>query len=498
MNTFVPNRRSVRIAAVWTSKSRNAAVVAVILAVIGIAVVSAVWPKATAPSAAEKSSVLEEPGRAAVVKLSAEKLRTAQLHVNQCQVRELRQVRTVPGKITYNEGQHLEIKSPAESVVTQVFVAPEQAVKKGDRLAVLSSPEIGMARDAVAQCKSDLVVAQREADRTEQIAANLSVLLEFLNGHPEPAEVEKRFDDKTLGAHRQEILAAYSKLYLAEAVAENTRSFAESGSISGRVIQERRSMREVAKASFTTACEVARFETSQDLEKSRAALNHAHRMLAVSRQRLESLGGASSDVENVPRGALSELVIVAPLDGSVVERLTTPNARVAAGDSLFVVANLDTLWVSAEVHERDWSFVGDEQPHELVLHAPSLPDSETPARVKFTEGKISPENRTLSIVGELDNRKRRFRPGMFVWVSVPMGQPRRALAVPASSIVQHEQTRFVFVADGPDTFRRVDVITGLETPDWVEIKDGLKAGQDVVDAGTFALKSELLLERETE
>jgi multidrug efflux pump subunit AcrA (membrane-fusion protein) len=79
-----------------------------------------------------------------------------------------------------------------------------------------------------------------------------------------------------------------------------------------------------------------------------------------------------------------------------------------------------------------------------------------------------------------------------------MGQPRRVLAVPASSIVQHEQTRFVFVADGPDTFRRVDVITGLETPDWIEIKDGLKAGQDVVDAGTFALKSELLLERETD
>jgi multidrug efflux pump subunit AcrA (membrane-fusion protein) len=87
---------------------------------------------------------------------------------------------------------------------------------------------------------------------------------------------------------------------------------------------------------------------------------------------------------------------------------------------------------------------------------------------------------------------------MFVWVSVPMGQPRRVLAVPVTSIVQHEQTKFVFVADGPDTFRRVDVTTGLETPNWVEIKDGLKDGEKVVDAGTFALKSELLLERESE
>jgi multidrug efflux pump subunit AcrA (membrane-fusion protein) len=85
-----------------------------------------------------------------------------------------------------------------------------------------------------------------------------------------------------------------------------------------------------------------------------------------------------------------------------------------------------------------------------------------------------------------------------VWVSVPLGGPRNVLAVPASAIVEHEQTRFVFVAEGLDTFRRVDVFTGLETPDWVEIKSGLDAGQNVVDAGTFALKSELLLERETE
>jgi RND family efflux transporter MFP subunit len=410
----------------------------------------------------------------------------------------LRPVRIVPGRITYNEGQHLEIKSPAEAVVKQVFAAPEQLVKKGDRLAVLSSPEIGMARDAVAQCKSDLVVAQREADRKEEIAANLSALFDFLKQHPEPAEIEKRFDEKTLGAHRQEILAAYSKLYLAEAVAENMRSLEGTGSVSGRVIQERRSIREVAKAAFTTACEEARFEVSQDIEKSRAALQHSQRMLAVCRQRLESLGGESSDADSVSREALNELVVTAPFDGKLVERLTTSAARVAAGQPLFVLANTDTLWVSAEVHERDWNLVGGDELHEFVLHAPSLPDSDTLARVKFTEGKISSETRTLSIVGELDNRQGKFRPGMFVWVSVPMGQPRRVLAVPVTSIVQHEQTKFVFVADGPDTFRRVDVTTGLETPNWVEIKDGLKAGEKVVDAGTFALKSELLLERESE
>jgi cobalt-zinc-cadmium efflux system membrane fusion protein len=451
-------------------------------------------PKPT-PSA-DKSEEKEESANGAIVKLSQNKLRSVQLHVTPCQIRELRDLRTVPGKITYNEAQHLEIKAPAGAVVKQVLVTPQQSVKKGDRLAVLSSPEIGLARDAVAQCKSDLVLAQREAGRTEQIATNLVALLDLLKQHPEPAQVEKQFDNRVLGEHRQQIVSTYSKLFMAEAVADNLRALEDSKAVSGRVLQERRSDREVAKAAFATACEQARFEISQDREKSQAAMQHAERMLAVCRQRLESLGGESFDAENASQSELSELLVKAPFDGTVVERIAATAAHVTAGQPLFVLANTDTLWVSAEVHERDWKALDGGEQHELVLHAPSLPDSETPARVKFTEGRISPETHTLTIVGELENRSGQFRPGMFVWVSVPMSQPQRVLTVPVSAIVQHEQIKFVFVADGPDTFHRADVTTGLETPEWVEITEGLQEGQNVVDAGTFALKSELLLEHE--
>ena len=116
--------------------------------------------------------------------------------------------------------------------------------------------------------------------------------------------------------------------------------------------------------------------------------------------------------------------------------------------------------------------------------------------MKFTAGQISPETHTLSIVGELENRTGKFRPGMFVWVAVPVDQPRSALVVPTSAIVQHENKKFVFVADNAHTFHRVDVTTGMQTPEWVEITKGLEAGPNVVDTGTYALKSELLLEHD--
>lgn len=452
------------------------------------------------PSGSAEEAAIRQPADQAgqpAIKLSAEKLRTAGLHVTACEQRELDDERTVPGKITYNESRRLEIKALVEGVVTQVLVGPAQVVKKSEPLAVLSSPAIGLARDEVAQCRADFARVQKEAARTEEIAANLAALLELLKTHPDPAVIGKTFEDKPLGDHRQTVVASYSRLFLAEAVIADTRTLQEAGGISGRLVEKRHSDREVAKAAFETACEQSTFAMSQARDQSRAAVQHAERLLAVSSQRLDALGGDSSASEPSAGTALSDLVCRAPFDGVVEERLAVTAAHVAAGQLLFVVANTDTLWVSAEVPERDWNAFDNGAQQELSIQAPSLSDSKTAAHVKFIQGKISPETRTLTIVGELDNRERKFRPGMFVWVSVPMSQPRQALAVPASAIVDHEQARFVFVADAPDTFRRVEVKIGVETAQWVEITEGLQPGQSVVDRGTFILKSELLLEYAT-
>jgi cobalt-zinc-cadmium efflux system membrane fusion protein len=73
---------------------------------------------------------------------------------------------------------------------------------------------------------------------------------------------------------------------------------------------------------------------------------------------------------------------------------------------------------------------------------------------------------------------------------------REALAVPVSAVMRHEGKSFVFVPDGPEQFRRVDVTTGIESGDDIEVISGLAVGQQVVSHGAFVLKSELLLEKE--
>jgi cobalt-zinc-cadmium efflux system membrane fusion protein len=495
-HTFVSIRRPTWLAKLRSHRIQALAVAVALLATV--AVVAKIWydsaqeantPEVAAP-AAEKIEGL--------VKLSGEKLASARLHIAPCQMRDLAEFRTVPGRISYSGNNRLELKAPAAGLVTQVFVAPEQHVKKGDRLAVLTSREIGLARDEVARCQADLTIVQKKADWASHIAANVADLLAALKSRPNPADVRQKFEGRVLGEYRDAILAAYSKLVLATAVAAQTAPLEQQRSISGRIAEERRSNEETAAAAFNAACEQSQFDSTQARDKSVADVQQAERLLAIARERLQSLGVTSTEPVAESGGALSELVIHAPFDGIVDERNVVDAAQVAAGQTLFVVANPDTLWVSADIHEEDWNSLKTAAAHELLVQAPAGKTPEAVAHVKFTEGVVSTETRAVTLVGELDNRERLYRPGMFVWVSVAVTLPRRVLAAPASAVMRHELGAFVFVAEDADTFRRANVTLGLETPEYVEITSGLQEGQSVVDQGAFYLKSELLLEHEAE
>jgi hypothetical protein len=87
---------------------------------------------------------------------------------------------------------------------------------------------------------------------------------------------------------------------------------------------------------------------------------------------------------------------------------------------------------------------------------------------------------------------------MFVWVDLPQGALREAIAVPAEAVMRHDGRTFVFVPEGGGRFRRRDVQTGIETDALIEVTGGLDEGDEVVSRGAFLLKSRLLLEKETE
>lgn len=447
--------------------------------------------------AGQDAAARETPAVPTVVELTAEKLAAAKIHVTPAHKQQVQLTRAVPGEMKYDAARLVPVNAPVGGVVLEVFVEPGQAVAKDQPLAVLSSREVGEARDEVAKRTADLELAHREEERFARITANVDELLAQLDQRPDPESVEAGLAQKSLGDYRYKILGAYSKLVLAERRMKDTVDIG-SGALSTRIVEERKNAREDAAAQYATARDNSRFDAQLERERAQAAREQAERLLSVAQQNLANLLGPLADMRPVTdREHLSELTLLAPLAGRIEERHAVKAARVAAGGALFTVADTSTIWVAAEIHERDWNALDlVHQGDKLQVRIPALAGDPLTAKVFYVGAQLAPDTRSVPLVAELANADGRLKPGMFVWADIPLDPPHEALVVPPGAVMRHENQPFVFVPAGERKYRRVEVRLGLETSDWIEIADGLNDGDLVVDRGAFYLKSELLLERE--
>ncbi len=476
-----------------------AGLVLVVLVVLGF------WWRRNGPAEAKPTATQDLQTRAqqeaqeGIVELPVAKIESAGLHATEVQRRVMQPARQVPGRIGYDQNRHLEITSPVQGIVTQVAVKRGQQVQKGDTLAVVSSSEIGQARNEVLRRQAEVRLATREFKWADEVAGNVTLLLESLKSRQAISEVEDYFQGRVLGEHRDHLLSAYSKLLLAESVVGRTDTLGTQGVISGRIAEQRTSERQVAAAAFQAEYEQSVLECARTRDRTKAALDEATRLLQVSREHFKALRGPFSESPEITQDdRLSELILEAPFDGAIQQRSVVVGSRLESGDPVFVLADTNTLWLSAELREADWQALDLVDGQQIAFHVPAIPDQVFEAKMLFVGGEVSAETRALPVVAEIDNSQKSLKPGMFAWVSLPVGEETETWAVSPGAIMRHEGHAFVFVVERPGVYRQQHVETGLETSDWVAIQSGLKDGQQVVDRGAFYLKSELLLEGEEE
>jgi membrane fusion protein, heavy metal efflux system len=438
-----------------------------------------------------------------IVLLSADAAARSEIALVTVESRRLREHLTVPGRLDYDARHRIDYTSPVTGIVSRMFVKVRQKVTKGDSLAEVSSPEVGMARDDLRKREADLAIEQKAAVWATTIAENVEALLSALDGHPPLAAIEKEFDGRLLGVYREKILGAYSRLVYVEKVSAGTRQLGDGGVLSGRIIEERTSNLEVAKASFAAACEESRFQTRQDRARAQAALEQAERLVRVSKENLRTLVGSrldavidtAEDLETDEAG-VSTLALRTPFDGVVEEVYVSRGERVQVGGQLFVVADTSILWVRAQIHEKQWTTVDVAAGQEVRVVVPGAAEHSTTARINHVGSTVEADSRSVPLVAELENDDAHYKPGMFVWVDLPQGEAREGLAVPEAAVMRHEGRAFVFTPAGEGRYRKVDIEAGVESDGVVEVKRGLEEGQQVVAKGAFLLKSELLLEDE--
>ncbi|TWU47062.1 efflux RND transporter periplasmic adaptor subunit [Rubripirellula reticaptiva] len=448
-----------------------------------------------------EESVAEEVAIPDSLTLPAGKIKAAKFETVPAQMQVVKHVHTIPGRIRYDETRHVDVKAPMDGILAEVFVTPGEHVESGQLLAVLRSPEIGQARAEILKRQNQREIAEQLFQRELSLAKNLEQMSAMLDQGVSVDEIENAFSNRTLGSYRQGILSSYAKMQLSSELLDMIEPLANSGSVSGRSVRERQAERQMAETEFRTARDQATFAANQAKLNAEAKLSEADRQLNLAWQSVETLLGYKEDRATAVLSneeALSRLEVRAPFAGSVESRAFANDERVSRGDSLIVLANTDSLYVAASIRESDWSAVSLDQGTAVSVLVPALDDRVFEAQIRYFGREVQADTNSVPLVAKIENSEGLLRPGMFVRVTIPIGDAREALSVKPESVVQHENQSFVFVDEGGGTFKRVDVSTGHVSDDWIEVTNGLQPGLAVVTKGAFLLKSELLLQGEGE
>ena len=446
-----------------------------------------------------------------LVELSLQKLQKAGVTFSEVARSTLRPENLVPGRLQYDDRRHVEIRSAATGIITEIHVKPGERVQAGDILVELNSPEVGNVRADVLQRKSELKLAIESRDWQKSTCEGLKKLSEAIRSRVAVEKIREQFKNTVLGKSRDQLLSAYSELLLAESLVASAQQNAKAGIVSGRTLEERLNHQNNSEAALLAALEEQSFEATQRCRQADAQVEDAERRSRISLQTVRTLIGRSaetptdpatpespeSDVDLQPE-FLSTVKLRAPFSGTIEQRLFSTSERVAAGDAMLTLADTSTLWVAADLREREWNALSL-QPGDEIEVTTSIPGLELiKALVHFVGRAVDPSTNAVPLVATIDNADGRLRPGMFVRVAVPIAESRQCLTVPEASVLEHDRQSFVFTAVGDSSFRRVNIKAGIHTAEMVEVLSGLEGGEKVVVKGSFYLKSELLLQGEAE
>jgi membrane fusion protein, copper/silver efflux system len=277
-----------------------------------------------------------------------------------------------------------------------------------------------------------------------------------------------------------------------------------------------------------------------------AAVRQAQESLATNtRQRLHEFGMTHDQITELETSgnAESRLTIYSPQGGTVVEKLAIEGKYVKAGDPIYRIAELSTVWLMLQLFPEDATRIRFGQRVEAVVQ--SQPDETHLGRVAFIDPTVDPRTRTVGVRVELKNEQGRLRPGDYAsarinlpigqrgsvfdqdlagkWISPmhpqiireepgqcpicgmdlvptsnfgfaesPLPQPE-SLYVPRSAVLLAGGNSIVYVETEPGRFEIRPVTVGPILRDKIVILDGLQAGEDVATAGNFLIDSQMQL-----
>ncbi|PXW75611.1 Cu(I)/Ag(I) efflux system membrane fusion protein [Alteromonas sp. I10] len=214
------------------------------------------------------------------------------------------------------------------------------------------------------------------------------------------------------------------------------------------------------------------------------------RLIDGAAERLRTLGLSKSVIEALQktRRVTQTVTFNAPQSG-VVEALNIREGfYVQPGTTLMSIAQLDTVWVIAEVPEKYAQIIA---PHNsAVVTLDEMDHAKWESHVEYIYPSLSETTRTLKVRIPLNNNNHMLKPNMFTHVGIKPTQRKAALLVPRSAVIRTAEGAKVVLSDGDGNFKSVRVTLGQSDSTHFEVVEGLLPEDDVVVSAQFLIDSE--------
>ncbi|WP_392408674.1 efflux RND transporter periplasmic adaptor subunit [Chlorogloeopsis fritschii] len=361
------------------------------------------------------------------------------------------------GQIETLPSQKVEVTTPISGAkVVELLVEPGVSVKKGQPLAVLTSPDLvtlrvesqeklAQAQADLQQAQADLRLAQQNYDRYQQIAA-------------------------------AEIAQAQSQVSFAQEKYDKDKQLTDAGALPRRNALESQTQLAQAKAELAKANSRRDvIEAENQLKRAQAGVEVAKKRISLSNTiyetRLQQLGNSAN--------AKGLVTVTSPISGKVADReVTIGQSFEDAGGKLMTIVNDSRVFATANIYEKDLDQVKTGQ--RIRLKVASMPERTFSGRISRIGAVVEAETRVVPVQAEINNTGGQLKPGMFAELEILTNQASGAqLVIPSSAVVDVNGKKTVYVQNG-NAYQPIEVSLGQTSGDLIEVKTGLFEGDLIV------------------
>lgn len=240
----------------------------------------------------------------------------------------------------------------------------------------------------------------------------------------------------------------------------------------------------LAEANFQRADRLYREQVVPQKQwlESKSTFERAQSAARAESERLRMYGALGGE------GATT-FVVTAPFSGVVIEKNAVLGELARPTETLFTVADISTVWIEADVTEKDIRKL--DLGAAAAVRLPAYPGETFLGKVSYISNTFDRDTRTVKARIELPNPEGKLRIDMFAEASISFTGTKSVITVPGDAILMLQGQSTVYVANG-DSYEPRPVVIGERLSDGVVVTSGLEAGDQVVVAGAYALKARQL------